>query len=83
MRFALSSVLVLRVGQALGLVLAPEPELVLEPGLVLALVLVPEQELVRHSQQQPTRSSESPPLPRLISFSFLSVYLLKYWNRMI
>jgi hypothetical protein len=68
--------LVLRVGQALGLVLEPVPVLELEP------VLEPEMGLVRHSQQQSARSSESSPLPRLISFSFLPVYLLKYWNRM-
>jgi hypothetical protein len=49
-------------------VLGLEPVLVPEPGL----------ELVRHSQQQATRSAELPLPPELISFSFLSIYLLKY-----
>jgi hypothetical protein len=70
--------LVLRVGQALGLVL--------EPGLVLEQEPVPEPEpepepgsgLVRHSQQQSIRSAELTLPPELISFSFLSIYLLKY-----
>jgi hypothetical protein len=57
-------------GQALALELGLEPAPGPEPVLGQALV--------RHSQQQSSRSSESPLPPKLISFSFLSIYLLKY-----